>query len=376
MPRAKKQHLKRRKDGRYVAVYHGRAFYGSTEDAALAARADFIRRERAGLYMPERITISEYSARWIDAYCSHLTAATYNTRARYIDRLVDLIGDIPIASVRPTDLSRYMQRFAGMSDSTIRNAASTVKSLFRAALADGIIPRDPSAALTLPHGTRGTHRAITPAERDLIMRTQHRLRPAALLMLFAGLRRGEVLALNIDRDVDFAARTITVRSAVRFAVDGTPRIVDPKTEAGKRVIPLLDELADELRPLHGLACPSASGAMMTSRAWIKGWSSYNTALAVTLNGHRRRRKTDPWTPVNIRAHDLRHTFATYCYNAGVDLKSCMSWMGHADQTVTMRIYTHLTAEREKSSENALRESLKTAFHVPNDVQNKNDPRET
>jgi hypothetical protein len=51
-------------------------------------------------------------------------------------------------------------------------------------------------------------------------------------------------------------------------------------------------------------------------------------------------------------------------------------MGHADQTVTMRIYTHLTAEREKSSENALRESLKTAFHVPNDVQNKNDPRET
>ena len=63
----------------------------------------------------------------------------------------------------------------------------------------------------------------------------------------------------------------------------------------------------------------------------------------------------------IRAHDLRHSFCTMLYDSGVDLKTAMLWMGHADQTMTMQIYTHLTETRRKEAENALRSAQKASF---------------
>ena len=49
MPRIKKQHLKRRADGRYCCKYHGIQFMGNTEDEALRAREEYKRAEAEGL---------------------------------------------------------------------------------------------------------------------------------------------------------------------------------------------------------------------------------------------------------------------------------------------------------------------------------------
>lgn len=68
-------------------------------------------------------------------------------------------------------------------------------------------------------------------------------------------------------------------------------------------------------------------------------------------------------------HDLRHSFCTMLYDAGVDLKSAMLWMGHADQQTTMSIYTHLTEQRRTEAEIALRNAEKKAFGMQNGMQN-------
>lgn len=188
------------------------------------------------------------------------------------------------------------------------------------------------------------------------------MRPAVMVMLYAGLRRGEVMALDVDRDVDFVAKTLTVREAVRFGLDGKPIICRPKTEAGFRTIPLLDILSRELQGHHGLICTSADGELMTESAWKRGWNSYLNALGETLNGCPRRwPASGPWHPVSIRAHDLRHSYCTMLYDAGVDLKTAMLWMGHDDQTMTMQIYTHLTQTRRLEAEAALRNAEKQLF---------------
>jgi integrase len=56
------------------------------------------------------------------------------------------------------------------------------------------------------------------------------------------------------------------------------------------------------------------------------------------------------------------------YDAGVDLKTAQKWMGHADADVTMKIYTHLSAEREKSASEALENAAKMLYGVQNGVQ--------
>lgn len=368
MPRPKKQRLKQRADGRYRCRYHGQDFYGATEAEALAAREEYKRQEQAGELRRRRCLFGDYALTWLAAYKSHLTAAPYNTHARNIERFIAVCEDRPLQDYTPTDISGFYQRFAKMSASTIHSVRDTVRGVFRAALADGLIDRDPTAAVPLPKGTKGTHRLLTDAEKELILCTAHRLRAAVIVMLYAGLRRGEVMALQVPRDVDFDRKTITVREAVRFDTNGKPILCDPKTEAGARVIPMLDVVARELRGISGLVCPSASGALMTESAWKRGWSSYLNALGVTDNGRARHRSDATWVPVTIRAHDLRHTYCTMLFEAGVDLKTAMLWMGHADQTMTMQIYTHLSDKRRTEAEIALRNAELQVFGGQNGGQ--------
>ena len=362
MGRQKKQHLKRRPDGRFACRYKDQWFYSNESDEdALAQREAYIQEERRGLRSAPYF--KTYATTWLNAYKAHLTDGPYNTHVRNLNKFVSLLGDRPIDSYTQSDISSFYQQFNAMSKSTINSARDTIKGIFKAALADGVIPKDPAAFVVPPKGTKGTHRAITDEERMLIHNTEHRMRPVAMVMLYAGLRRGEALALNIDRDVDFAAETITVREAVRFRNGCTPEIVDPKTEAGLRTVPLSEELAKELKDHHGLLCTSSTGSIMTQSAWERAWESYLYALGVKKNGCRKRwcEKGKPWIPVSIRSHDLRHSYCSMLYDAGIDLKTAMRWMGHADQDMTMQIYTHLSEKRRTAAEKALRKAEKNAF---------------
>lgn len=369
MPRQKKQHLKRRKDGRFACRYRNLWFYGDTEDEALQAREEYKQAEKRGELTQETPLFSVYSMRWLSAYKAHLTAGPYNQHVRNLNRWIEYIGDKPISDYTPSDVSAYYQHFVGKSASTINSARDTIKGVFRAAFSDDLIKKDPSASIKPPKSIKGSHRAITQEERQLIHQTEHRLRPAVMVMLYAGLRRGEVIALDVDRDVNFTAKKLTVREAVRFGLDGKPVICRPKTEAGFRTVPLLDILARELQGHHGLICTSADGGLMTESAWKRAWNSYIYALGEKRNGCERRWAKAAWVPVEIRAHDLRHSYCTMLYDFGIDLKTAMLWMGHADQSMTMQIYTHLTEQRRTEAENTLRNAEKAAFGSQNGSQN-------
>jgi integrase len=60
-----------------------------------------------------------------------------------------------------------------------------------------------------------------------------------------------------------------------------------------------------------------------------------------------------WKTFNIRTHDLRHTFCTMLYNAGIGLKEAQYIMGHADMSMTMEVYTHLDEAKRQSAANIL-----------------------
>ncbi len=57
------------------------------------------------------------------------------------------------------------------------------------------------------------------------------------------------------------------------------------------------------------------------------------------------------------AHQLRHTYSSMLYDAGVDPKSAQKFLGHADLQVTLKIYTHLSKEKEDGSVAALNRFL-------------------
>ena len=77
---------------------------------------------------------------------------------------------------------------------------------------------------------------------------------------------------------------------------------------------------------------------MSDTAFSRAWDSWLHALSVAA-GH----------PVEIRAHDLRHTYCTMLRDAGVDMKQAMIWLGHADEKMILRVYDHVGASRTRAS---------------------------
>ena len=100
-----------------------------------------------------------------------------------------------------------------------------------------------STVVKAPKGTAASHRAITDEERRLIETVPHRMQKAAMIMLYAGLRRGELLALEYD---DVENDVISVDKAVSF-VGTKPVVKDPKTESSVRRVPLLEPLKNILK---------------------------------------------------------------------------------------------------------------------------------
>ena len=372
MPRQKKQVLKQRADGRYVCRYNGKWFMGRTSEEALAAREAYKLAEIRGELQPEikkAPTVAEYIPRWLTLYKSGVSDKCYDDYAKQLEALVPVIGSRTFDAVTVDDAASVWQHFDGYSASTIKRARMLYIGLFDAAVENEYCGKNPFRAKYAqpPKAPSGSHRELTAEEVTLIRTTDHRFRVPALLMLYAGLRRGEVLALT-PADIDLKAKKLSVNKAVRF--DGNrPVIVDPKTEAGTRSVPVLDAIRGDLaavipskkaardQPLFQKV--RGGGGYMTETAYSRTWESYMQALSAAA-GH----------PVSFRAHDLRHTYCTMLMDNGIDIHQAMIWLGHSDEKMILEIYDHAGERRSSAAVKKLNAALKSEIGRQNGRQAK------
>lgn len=352
----------RRKDGLYQVecrytdesgATKRKSFYGKTQAEAARKCKAFQDEIASGLRVDKAdTTVQQWGETWLKVYKSGITPNALRAVKYDLKLLNDVCGHKTLRAVVPSDVKLVYNKRAGQSASSIKKTKANLHSLFEAARIDRIIPVNPCEGVSPPEGTEGTHRPLEAWEQDLIEKhyAEHRFGRCVMLMLYAGHRRGEALAFDVDRDTDFDKDTVRVTKAVRFEGNHS-LLVDPKTEAGVREAPLLPQLRAALQNRHGLIAPSKGGKLMTSSAFKRAWESFLYFLSVKHNGcHRRWAKDkDKWIEVDFRCHDLRHTYCTMLYEAGVDEKTAQEWMGHDDEEMTKQVYSHLRdAQREKS----------------------------
>lgn len=265
---------------------------------------------------------------------------------------------MPADKVRTADVQRALNAMAdkGLSHKTLTGIAGTLSAAFRLAIPE-IVQYNPCDRAVVPAGVPAKRREWLDEERQgWVLNTPHRAQRAAMLMMYSGLRRGEATALTWA-DVDLDERTICVTKSWDFAAH---KIKPPKTAAGVRTVHIPQLLADFLRaeraadPDTVYVIHTASGGRMTDTAWRRLWNSYMAALnakyAFDCASVFATRKKDAdgnergALPIVIRTftpHELRHTFCTLLYQAGVDVLTARDQMGHASVQVTQEIYTHL-----------------------------------
>ncbi len=209
-------------------------------------------------------------------------------------------------------------------------------------------------AVNIPKSAPTKHRrALTETEQQMIVDTSHRCQPAAMILLFSGIRRGELIPLKWS-DVDLENGFIDINKSVEFK-DNNPTIKDGgKSAAAVRFVPIPPILIEYLKKykksskiLSPYICVNdVSGKMHTKTSFRKMWNSYLLDLNIKygydgqdvskFSPERLPMKIEPFTP-----HYLRHTYATLLFLQNVDVVSAKQYLGHSNIQVTIDIYTDL-----------------------------------
>ena len=334
----------RRKDGRWqeqmTVTVNGQVkqkyFYGATKAEVNRKISEWKTKESAA--RPGR-PFTEVADEWWEQAQNDLSPNTRRPYKAALGRAQEGFGKRDIRTITPADISAFLRREIrenDMAEKTAKTQLSICNQIFRYAVNTGDVDANPARDLEVPKGLDHEAREDASDEDINIIRnsTGTMMGMMAYWFLYTGLRRSELLALTWE-DVDLENRIITVnKSLVR---DGTKIYAKgPKTEAGIRQVPILNDLADKLIPGEGLVFPNERGSYITENSFSKRWSNFQRDVGITC------------TP-----HQLRHSATTMLCQAIADNKLTVEdvqhIIGHAQYQTTMDIYNHYKEVQRKKA---------------------------
>jgi integrase len=280
------------------------------------------------------------------------TAALYERVLRL--HVYPVLGNRPLSTVTHTVAQAFVTSLSrgGLAPNTARQAHAITRTIFRSAVADRKINRTPFEQIPLPKVIR--NRGHVPHTMDQV----HRLAQAApsalgaliVLGIATGLRSGELLGLTTDR-VNFLRREVRIDRQMVYVPGHPPYLGPPKSEESDRTVPVpqfaLDMLAAYLHDSPAEPCLVPVGAPDADPESVplifradKGGPILRTTLDGRMRWLNKRVGMDP----RVKPHDLRHDYATLLSDGGIPERAIQQYLGHAPQTVTFRVYTHVGPE--------------------------------
>jgi integrase len=326
----------------------------NTEKQARDALSEIAGQAVTGQFVPRRaVTVEELCADWLDSL-HNIRATTLNAYTYALAPLRERHGGLPVQKLTRPDLDRLLTDLRDGGPQTAKGhsrRAWSPRSLnkavdaWRSMLAYGMDRRELSRNVAgamkkvpRPHKEMSTY---TADEIRLVLSAADKDRNGHLWYLaLSGLRRGEIAGLRWS-DINLADGTLAVaRNRVQA---GAGKVVegDPKTLSSRRTLPLDDGLVGVLR--------RASVRYAEDRLALGAAHADSGYVAVNEAGQ-------PYTPDTltrmwhkliksakvrpIRLHDARHSCGTALHLRGVPLAVIAKWLGHADASITARLYTH------------------------------------
>jgi integrase len=248
-------------------------------------------------------------------------------------RVLPALGDARLSDVRLIDLQEFVDAMVadGLSASTIDVTLNPLRAIYRRALARGFVAVNPTQGLELPANRGRRDRIASPDEaQKLLVALPQGDRPIWATAMYAGLRRGELMALDWSH-IDLASGVINVERSW----DDAEGLIGLKTRAGKRKVPIPAVLRDYLDE-HRLR------SYGTGLAFGDGTEPFNPkTLTERADRAWREAKLE-----RITLHECRHTFASLMIAAEVNAKALSTYMGHANISITLDRYGHLMPGNE------------------------------
>jgi integrase len=277
-------------------------------------------------------------------------------------------ADLPMRVIRRSHVEGWVKGMSdrGLAAGTIHTRANNVRAVLRAAVADRVIPADPSEGVTLPRRRKSAAAMTIPTTAEvgaLVEVADGPFKAFLGLCAFAGLRLGEAAGVQVD-DIDFLRRTLTVSRQIQRE-NGGFEIRAPKY-GSERTIYLAPTLVEMLSEHVGQYVPAAQGDR-----WLFTGDGRNPPHQNTI-GHRWRSTLARAGIDGLKLHDCRHFYASGLIAQGCDVVTVQRALGHANATTTLGTYSHLwpTAEdrTRKAAEAMLTEALSPTGNLADSVR--------
>lgn len=357
MPR-KGENIRKRKDGRWEGRYRkgrdevGKIIYGSVYSDSYANVKEKLHKAIAGETVQRATTKSlfeEILDMWLENNRVKHKSSTHLKYKNMIEtQIKPALGKLRIDRITASHINAFIDNklrsgkldgSGGLAPSYVRSIVIIISSVMDFAVSEEMCKPLKSKIFKPSVKKPDEIKILTKAEQKALenycLNNQNPVTLSILLSLHAGLRIGEICALRWD-DIDISSGMLYIRhTASRIESDAGKTIwaiEDPKTKSSNRDIPMNSFLKSLISDKRG------SGFIA---------SGTNKFICPRTFEYRFHRELKNAGISNINYHALRHTFATRCVEAGVDVKSLSEILGHSGVTITLNTYVHSSIEQKR-----------------------------
>ena len=310
---------------------------------------------RSGVDITQGITFADYAQTWLKAYkAGKIRPSSYasiETNLRV--HVLPFFSSYKLKDVKPMHIQLFITSLSGKSKSLQDKCIRIVKNIFDSAVDNGMIPRSPVSRSDRATAENSPEEEPLTDEQALALLNAvdgTRAYIFCLLALSTGMRRGEILGLMWE-DIDFKANVIRVTHNKAFILNklDAPVTALPKTDAGRRVLPMGSPLKERLllekaKSRSPFVVSMLNGKSLTKSAFRALWLNVERRTAGSGSVPRLLGATYGDVKVTLdfktHPHQLRHTYITKLFEEGLDLKQVQYLAGHSKPEMTLRVYTH------------------------------------
>lgn len=250
----------------------------------------------------------------------------------------------------------------GLTIETIKKHNIIIHGTLERELDKGTISVNPCDRARLPRQNRQDRfkgQAYTAEQANKLLEVIHGevLEPVIMLGLLFGMRRSEALGLRWS-DIDFKNHTIMISNTV---TQMRTLLIDEHTKSftSHRMLSVMDDVIGCFKRLKAQqeANKREYGDKYHDSDFVCVWPDGRIILPGYVS-HNFKKLLAKYDLPEIRFHDLRHTAGSLLLAQGVNIKQIQEFLGHADVTTTLNIYTHTDEEAKKETAAAMGKVLK------------------
>lgn len=363
--------ISQRRDGKYQARYPDRygkrhCLYNSSLSALRKEYKEAVRKDVNAPAVKRDYTLNEWYEQWIGVYKYEVRDST---RLQYSlifkNHISPALGNLHLPQITTLDVKRFLNSMKSNGYSfEMRNKSRIVLlDMFDKAVMDDFAFKNPARGIKLKRDEIVERRVLSQEEQvdffDACRGTFYD--ETFTVAVLTGLRPGELFALTWE-DIDLKARTISVTKTLLYQkLEGDSskmfHIHPPKTEASNRIVHFDERCALALKSQFR---KKSNIALRTTSSPLPGLENllfvtkYNTPLNASIYNSAIQRIVDLINESRcelerfepLSGHCFRHTYATRCFEAGVEPKVVQKQLGHASLKMTMDLYTHLFEDKK------------------------------